>query len=142
MASPITSSGRLIFPLGTMKPSTLLLSAVSFVTGASMTFAVVRWFAIDKPELAFVVGAILGTQVAAVFHHRTVGAANTVGVKCVLGIVLALTAALFGFALHSLFAPFKFADVSIPISALGAFAFPFAIFNTMWSALSKPLKGV
>jgi hypothetical protein len=51
--------------------------------------------------------------------------------------VLAVVTAVFGLALHRLFAPFKFADVSIPISALGVFVFPFAIFNVMWFALSK-----
>ncbi len=121
----------------TMKRTTLIFAAIGFIAGAALAFGAVRWLGMDDAELAFIVGAIVGTQTGVVFHHRTAGAGNTMGVKCVLGAVLALTAALFGLAVHSLYAPFGFAEVSIPFGVIGTFAFPLVIFNTLWAALAK-----
>jgi len=120
-----------------MKASALLAAVVAFVLGASITFAVVRWLDLEKPELAFVVGAIVGTQAGVIVHHRSVDARNTLGIKCLLGAVLAVTAVVFGLILDRLFAPFKFVEISIPFAAIGSFGFPLVIFNTMWTALSK-----
>ena len=128
------------FVSGAMKLATLFLATAVFVAAASITFTIIHWLKIGDPGLAFVAGAILGTQAGSLLHHRTPDAANTMGVKCLLGAVLAVTAALFGVALHVLFAPFKFAEITIPISAIGTFFFPFVIFNTMWSTMSQSRK--
>lgn len=120
-----------------LKRSTLIFASVGFILGASLAFALVRWLDIDNPELGFIVGAIVGTQTAVLCHQRTAGAVNTVRVKVILGAVLALTAALFGWAVHSLNAPFKFPEVSISFGAIGAFGFPFVIFKTLWNTLTK-----
>jgi hypothetical protein len=119
-----------------MKVRTLAIAAAVFVAAASITFATVRWLQMDA-EFAFIAGAILGTQVAAVVHYRSPGSEKTLSVKAMLGAVLALTALTFGLLLNALFSPFKFADISILMSTLGTFGFPFVIFDTIWNALSK-----
>jgi hypothetical protein len=123
-----------------MKPSTTVAAFVAFFVGAAFTFAAERWLEVGKPEMALVVGAVLGVNVGAVFQHRSRGGDNTAGVKAVLGLVLAAAAAAFGLVVHWLYAPFQFVEVSVPISAVGAFCFPFALFNIMWSALEKTRK--
>jgi hypothetical protein len=120
-----------------MKTTTLAIAALVFIGAALVTFAIVRWLEIDAAELAFVVGGVLASQIAAVIHYRTPGSKNTVGVKVTLGVVLAIAALAFGLILNALFSPFKFAEISIPIATLGVFAFPFAVFGTTWNALSK-----
>ena len=120
-----------------MKASTLALAAILFVAGASITFAIIRWLGKGDPELSFIIGAILATQGAAAIHFYTPGSTNTTTGKAILGVVVAVTAVVYGLVLHYLFAPFKFAEVSIPICSIGAFFFPFGLFNTMWNALAK-----
>ncbi len=120
-----------------MKPIVLVVGAVAYVIGGAITFAVVRWIGKGSPELTFVVGAILGTELGAVVHHRQKNATNSIAVKSALGVTLAVTAAAMGVVLHSVFAPFSYADLSIGTSALGSFVFPFVLFDTMWSSLSK-----
>jgi hypothetical protein len=120
-----------------MKPVVLTVSVVSFLVGGGITFAVVKWLGIGSPELAFVVGAILGTQLAAVAHHRIPGATNSTGFKASVGGALATSAIALGIVLHAVFTPFQYVGISVPIAAFGAFVFPFVIFDTMWKALSK-----
>ena len=57
-----------------VKPGVLAIAVLSQLVGGGITFAVVRMVGKGSPELAFVVGAILGTQLAAVVHHRIGGA--------------------------------------------------------------------
>jgi MFS family permease len=123
-----------------VKPLTLAAGIVSFLAGAALTLVVIRALEIGRPELAFVVGAILGTGIGAVAHHRQKGN-NTGAVKTALGIALAATAVAFGLLVHFAFGVFAYPEVSIPIAGIGSFVFPFVLFNTMWEALSKTPKG-
>jgi hypothetical protein len=122
-----------------VKRATLAAGIVSFLAGAALTLAVVLFFEFRWTELAFVVGAILGTQVGAMVHHRQKGD-NTSAVKIALGIALAATAVAFGLVVHFAFGVFVHPEVSIPMAGIGSFVFPFVLFNTMWEALSKPKK--
>ena len=119
-----------------MKWYVLSGAAAASLVGAAITFAIIRWLNKGDPELSFIVGSIIGIQVAAFWHTRTVGAQNTLLNKALLGIVLALTTAALGFMLHQLYEPFKFADISIGMSTLGSFIFPFVLYNTFWKALA------
>lgn len=117
-----------------MRWQTLLAAMAAYLIGGALTFAVIRWLGKGDPEMAFIVGAILAIQVAAFLHRRTPGAENTWNIKLLLGAVLAVTAIALGLALHRLDEPFKFADISIGLSAVGAFVFPLVLFNTFWQA--------
>jgi hypothetical protein len=109
----------------------------SHLAGAAATLAVIRGFEIGHPTLALVVGAILGTQVGAVIHHRQPGATNSARVKALLGLTLALTAIAFVLIAQWFTAAFEYVEVTLPIGAIGSFVFPFVLFDTMWNALSK-----
>ena len=119
-----------------MRAIAYIAATSAFVAGGAVTFAVVRWLGKGSPELAFVVGAVLGTQLAAAIHHRSRGAGNSPRLKAMIGLVLALTAILLGIVLHTVFEAFEYPDVSIPIGAVGTFIFPFVLFDTMCNALS------
>jgi len=123
-----------------MRAITYVIAVSAFVVGGGITFAVVRWLGKGSPELAFMVGAILGTQLAAIIHHRGRGASNSLQVKAKIGLVLALTAFFLGIVLHTVFGAFEYPDVSVPIGVVGAFVFPFVLFDTMWNAMTKATK--
>lgn len=120
-----------------MRVHTLATGIGCFVLGATITFAVIR--AIDKgsPELAFVAGAILATQMAAVVHHRQHGTTNDFAIRLGLGAALAAAAIIVGGVLHLAFSPFRYPEISVPIAAIGSFVFPFVLFGAMWNTLSK-----
>ena len=120
-----------------MKAVGYISAVIAFIVGGSITFAAVRWLGMGGPELAFVAGAVLGTHIAAVVHHRTPGAVSSTGVKAGVGAALALSTILLGFVLQSLWKPFDYPEISIPISVVGTFVFPFFLFDQMWNALSK-----
>ena len=124
-----------------VKPLVPIVALLSLLVGGAVTFAVIRMLGKGSPELAFVVGAALGAQMAAVAHHRAEGAVSSTRVKAITGAALALGVIILGVILHFAFAPFEFPAISIPISAVGAFVFPFVLFDTMWNALSKRPKG-
>ena len=120
-----------------MKPMTLVIAVLAFIAGATLTFLVIRVIGAGNPGLSFIVGAILGTNVGAVVHHRQPGSKNTMQAKAVLGVVLAVSAVLIGIILHQATRPFKFVEISLLFAAIGSFVFPFVLMNTMWHALSK-----
>jgi len=120
-----------------MKPIACIAGIFAFYVGGSATFAVVRGVGRGDPELAFVVAAILGTQVAAIIHCRSRVAGKSFRTKAMLASVLAVNAAFFGIVLHTAFGAFVYPDVSIPISVVGTFGFPFVLFGTMCNALLR-----
>ena len=120
-----------------MKATVPTFALLAFLVAGGVTFAVIQWLGRGSPEMAFVAGAVVGTQVAAVVHHRTPRADSSAGVKAGVGAALAVGTVLLGAALHAGWKPFQFPGVSIPISVVGAFVFPFVLFDTMWDSLSK-----
>lgn len=120
-----------------MQPALLFISSIAFLVGGSITFAIEHAFDLKNAELSFIVGAILGTQVAAFVHHRTAGAQNSFGVKLAVGLSLAVSALVLGMALHSIFRPFSNVEVSVSIAVIGSMIFPFVLFGTIWKALAK-----
>lgn len=122
----------------TLRILTLAAGAGSFFVGAAITFAVIRLMEADHPELAFIVGAILGTELAALVHHRQEGTTNSFATKATVGLALAVAAVVVGITLHLMANPFHYPEISIPMAAVGSFVFPFVLFDTMWNALSKP----
>ncbi len=120
-----------------MKPSSLMIAAVSFIVSGGLAFLVIRAISMGNPELSFIVGAVIGSQTGAIMHHRHPGSQPTATAKLLLGVVLAACALVLGVILHVTANPFTFAEVSVPAAIVGSFAFPLLLFNTMWNALSK-----
>jgi len=114
-----------------------MIAALSFLAGAGATHLAISALSMGSPQLSFVIGAILGSQVGAIMHHRQPGAEATTAAKATLGVVLAVCAIIFGMILHVTTTPFKFVEISVAFAAIGSFVFPFVLFNTMWKALSK-----
>jgi hypothetical protein len=120
-----------------MKAAVYFSAVLTFIVGGGITFAVVRWLGKGSPELAFIGGAVLGTQIAAVVHHRSKGAVSSPGVKAGVGASLALSAIVLGIVMHAIWKPFDYPEISIPMAVAGSFVFPFVLFEQMWNALSK-----
>lgn len=120
-----------------MKPVVLSLTAGSFIAGAAVTFVIIQAISMGSPQLSLIVGAVLGSQVGVIMHHRQPGAQPNVAAKAILGAVLAMCAIVVGVVLHETAAPFTFVEVTVPFAAVGSFFFPFVVFNTMWAGLSQ-----
>ncbi len=123
-----------------MKPTHLAISAIAFAVAASIALAVIRGFGVGDTPLAFIVGAIVGTQTGAILHARLPDSIASASAKLMLGLLLAVVAVLFGFIVHSAFGGITYPEVTLPISAIGAFGFPFFIFNQMFNAMRKSKK--
>ncbi len=120
-----------------MRPIVFIAAVFAFYVGGAATLAVVRCVGKGSPELALMVGAALGTQVAAVIHCRSRGAGKSFRVKAVLASILALSAVFFGIVLHTVFGAFVYPEVSIPIAVIVTFGFPFILFDTTCNALLR-----
>jgi len=123
-----------------MKPAHLAISAFAFVVAACIALVVIRGLGVGDTPLAFVMGAIVGTQTGAILHARLPDSDASASAKLALGVVLAVTAVLFGFIVHATAGGIKFPEVTLPISAIGAIGFPFFIFNQMFNAMRKSKK--
>jgi len=123
-----------------MRPLALIIAAVSFVVTASIALAVIRHLGIGDVPLAFVVGAIVGTQAGAIMHAREPDARPTAIPKLILGAVLAAVAIGFGAAVHFGLGRLSYPEITLPISAVGSFVFPFVLFNQMFNAMRNSRK--
>lgn len=123
-----------------MKAATITLSSVTFVATAIVTYLVVHFFQSEMTYLSLVVGAIVGTQVGVIVHHRQPEASLTPRVKVCLGFVAAITGVLLSLVMQATFHWFRFPEVTIPIGFVGCFVFPFVISDNLWKALEKSRK--
>ena len=122
-----------------MKPIHLVLSAVAFVVTASIVLAIIRSIGVGQTPIAFVAGAIIGTQTGAILHARQPNAAATWSTKLILGAVLAVTAVVLGLIVYASLGGITYPEVTLPISAVGAFGFPLVLFNQMFNAMQKTI---
>jgi len=120
-----------------MKSISIAVISVVVVVGALVTYLVVRSLQSDMTYLSLVVGAIVGTQVGVILHHRQPGASLTSGVKARLGSVIAITGVVLSLVMQAICPWFQFPEVSIPIGAIGCFVFPFIITDSLWKVLEK-----
>ena len=91
----------------------------------------------QRVELAWVVAAIVGTNVAAMLYHRRVKDKAPLGVKATAGAVLAVCALATGLLSYGFLHVFRFPEISIPIATVGSFVFPFVLFGTMQKAYNQ-----
>jgi hypothetical protein len=120
-----------------LKPLPLLLAAVGFCVSAALALALIRNFQFGDDPMAMIVGATVGTQVGVIAHSRQPGARATRAAKTWLAAVLAAMAIAFGLAVQFAFTGFEYPEITLPMSAIGSFVFPYAIFGSTWRALGK-----
>ena len=114
----------------------MIFAITALLAGGAVTFAIVRGLGVGDPELSFVVGAVLGTCMAAL-AHRAAGGAKGMKVKLAVGVALAVGAVMLGISLHLAYSPFAYVEISVPISAIGSFAFPLILFDNMADVVPK-----
>lgn len=88
--------------------------------------------------MALIVGATVGTQAGSLAHSRQPGAGATRSAKFALAAVLAVVAVAFGLIVQFGFGGFEYPEITLPMSAIGSFVFPFAIFGSTCKALGRP----
>ena len=120
-----------------MKPLPLALAALGFVLGAAIALALLRHFEFGDDPLALILGATIGTQIGVVAHSRQPGAGPTRRAKLALGAVLAASTLAVGLALPLFGQALAHPEITLPVSAVGALTFPFALFGSLWRALGK-----
>jgi hypothetical protein len=120
-----------------LKPLPLLLAAVSFCASAALALALIRTFQFGDDPMAMIVGATVGTLAGVIAHSRTADCGATRRAKTSLALVLASTAIAFGLVVQFGFAAFQYPEITLPVSAIGSFVFPYAIFGSTWKALGK-----
>lgn len=117
-----------------------VLACGAFLAGAACTYLVLRALDSQHGELALIIGAILGSQVGALLHHRQPGASPSGSAKAQLGLALAVVAVAFSLCLQLLMNWLEVPEVSIPIAAIGCFCFPFVLFRIVWRSLEEARK--
>lgn len=117
-----------------MKPNELLIAAMIHLAAFSIAAAVISIFRVSDPGLALVIGACCGSAVAAMLYHRRVKEHASFAIKASVGGILSGTAVLAGLLSQCILHWMAYPEVVIPISAVGSFAFPWAIFGTMQKA--------
>jgi len=122
-----------------MKPIHLTIASIAFLIIAATALAAVRGLGIGDDPLAFVVGAIVGTQVGTFLHARSQDTTASLRAKLALGSALAVIAVIFGLVVHTAVG-IKYPEVTLPISAIGTFVFPFILFNQMFNATRGSTK--
>jgi hypothetical protein len=124
-----------------MKPAAYVSIAPSAAVTTVLALQIMRALGYSGTSLAFVVAAIVGTNVGVLVHRRTGGAQLSTKIKAQIGACLSLTALVVGGALQVLSGCFAYAEVTVPIATVGSFFFPWAVGETMWKALEKRSRG-
>ena len=114
-----------------MKAIELTILAAVHLVAFSLAAAIIHLLKVGDPGLALVVGASAGSGAAAILYHRRVPEPAPFSVKAAAGGVLSCMALLTGLLSHSLLKWMSYPDVVIPISVVGSFFFPLAIFGPM-----------
>ena len=114
-----------------MRTKELLIIAVVHAGSFVVAAAVIRLLHVGDPGLALVMGAVGGSNAAAMQYHRRMPERAPFAVKASAGAVLAVMAVLMGLASQLLLKWMTYPDVVIPISFVGSFVFPFVLFGTL-----------
>jgi hypothetical protein len=122
-----------------MKATELAIVAGAHLVAFAVAAAVIRLLGIGDPGLALIAGASLGAGIAAMLYHRRNPDIAPFAVKAAAGGVLSCMAVITGVLSQLLLKWMTCPEVVIPISAIGSFFFPWAVFNSMRNAcLRKP----
>jgi hypothetical protein len=119
-----------------MRATGFLTVAGTYIAVALLAYAVIRAVGWEARDFALVAAAILASQVGALVWHRQSPGSSERSVKLGLGTVLSVTAVAFTVVFQAISGWLAYPEVTVPIAAVGAFVFPFAVVGPVWKALS------
>jgi hypothetical protein len=120
-----------------MRASGYLVVAATYVAAALITFEIIARFDLDQEGLPMIMAAIVATNVGALLWHRRSADSPLRQVKLGLGLALLVSAVAFALVFQAATGRLTFPEVTIPIAAVGSFAFPFFITGSLWKALTQ-----
>jgi len=119
-----------------MKLNELPLIAAGHLLAFAGAAAIITLMDAGDPGYAFIIAASVGALMSAGLYHRRQPQQAPFKVKAQAGLVLLVMAVIAGLASQWLLQWMKYPDVLIPISAVGSFAFPWAVFGAMCKAFN------
>lgn len=123
-----------------MKLSESIIVAMGYVLFFSIAAFIIYRFKVSDPGLALVVGAIIGTQIAAWLYHKRGQDLASNRIKAIVGVELSLLAIFIGLCSQAILKWIVFPEITLSIGAVGSFIFPFVIFGQMQKVLNKSKK--
>ena len=126
-----------------MKTLTSVALTVAACVGATLVaYFVMKQMELELGAMMFVVGALVGSQVAAWRMYVDGKGETQIPISTMLsaGMMLAASNAVVGIALTYSVDPFLYPDITIGISTVGSIFFPFATTNTVVRAFSQREK--
>lgn len=114
-----------------MQTNELFIAAVAHLLGFVVAATVIHGLGVGDPGLAFVVAACTGSAAAAISYHRRVVERAPFAVKAAAGGAFSGMVILTGILSQTVLGWMRYPEVVIPISAIGSFFFPWAIFGSM-----------
>lgn len=120
-----------------MRAKELLVVAAAYLVVYALAALVIVGFKVGDAGLAALMGALVGSQVAAFAYHRRCPEPADFAVKGTAGATLSALAVVCGLLSQALLGWLALPQVVIPIAALASFVFPWAFFGPVQKALSR-----
>ncbi|HKS08910.1 MAG TPA: hypothetical protein VJS13_05135 [Pyrinomonadaceae bacterium] len=120
-----------------MKISELLIVALVYVASVTVAYLVLSSYQPQSVDFALGLGAIVGSEIAAVLYHRRESATAPFSVKATVGLLMAFLCVIQGGLFQVLWGWFKYPEISISIGAVGTFIGPFLFYGIMQNAMNK-----
>ena len=108
-----------------------------YLAGVGIAAVVISSLSLGDLDMSLVVGAALGSGVAASLYHSRDPAKAPAAVKLAFGALMAALCVPAGILLHSVDPRMTSPEIVIPISAVGTLVLPLAGFETMRKALLR-----
>jgi len=116
----------------------VLLTALTCLAGTLITYGIMVAGGFEQTGIIFIMGGIVGTQMAV---WRMVKAAGQASIplkeKALAGLVLGVTNGVTGVVLQWVAHPFLYPEIVIPIEGVGSFVFPFVLTGTLAKSFAR-----
>lgn len=123
-----------------MNVSDYIMISIGYLVSFTITALIISYFKVSYPGLAFIVGSLAGTQIAAWSHCKCCNKLATYRIKAIIGGQLSLLSIIAGYFSQLLLNWIAFPKVTLSISAIGSFIFPFVIFGQIQKSFIKSKK--
>lgn len=120
-----------------MRSRDLVLAGLAQIVGSAIVAGIILGFHVGHETVALVVGATLGSGVAAWLYHRRNLNRAPGSVKMQTGVVLAVLCVIMAALIQAIWGWMAYPEIEIPIASVGTFVFPFVLFETMRNAVAK-----